>query len=81
MVKYLTFAVPEDYVFDGSGKVKSFSVGAYGLKDLGKDQYVHVETQVGRVSNDFTARNEIGEAMSGDTKSMRTASVFAMAKH
>ena len=58
----------EDYVFDGSGKVKSFSVGAYGLKDLGKDQYVHVETQVGRVSNDFTARNEIGEAMSGDTK-------------
>ena len=59
----------EDYVFDGSGKVKSFSVGAYGLKDLGKDQYVHVETQVGRVSNDFIARNEIGQAMSGDTKS------------
>lgn len=59
----------EDYVFDGSGKVKSFSVGAYGLKDLGKDQYVHVETQVGRVSNEFTALNEIGEAMSGDTKS------------
>ena len=59
----------EDYVFDGSGKVKSFSVGAYGLKDLGKDQYVHVETQVGRVSNDFTARNEIGEAMSGDAES------------
>ena len=59
----------EDYVLDGSGKVKSFSVGAYGLKDLGKDQYVHVETQVGRVSNDFTVRNEIGEAMSGDAKS------------
>lgn len=59
----------EDYVFDGSGKVKSFSVGAYGLKDLGKDQYVYVETQVGRVSNDFTVRNEIGEAMSGDAKS------------
>ena len=59
----------EDYVFDGSGKVKSFSVGTYGLKDLGKDQYVHVETQVGRVSNDFTARNEIGDPMSGDTKS------------
>ena len=59
----------EDYVFDGSGKVKSFSIGAYGLKDLGKDQYVHVETQVGRVSNDFTARNEIGDAMSGNTKS------------
>ena len=59
----------EDYVFDGSGKVKSFSVGAYGLKDLGNDQYVHVETQVGRVSNDFTARNEIGKSMSGDTKS------------
>ena len=59
----------EDYVFDGSGKVKSFSVGAYGLKDLGKDQYVHVETQVGRVSNDFTVHNEIGEAISGDAKS------------
>ena len=59
----------EDYVFDGSGKVKSFSIGAYGLKDLGKDQYIHVETQVGRVSNDFTARNEIGEPMSSDVKS------------
>ena len=59
----------EDYVFDGSGKVKSFSVGAYGLNDLGKDQYVHVETQVGRVSNDFTARNEIGDPMYGDAKS------------
>ena len=59
----------EDYVFNGSGKVKTFSVGAYGLKDLGNDQYVHVETQVGRVSNDFTVRNEIGEAMSGDAKS------------
>ncbi|WP_295836380.1 autotransporter outer membrane beta-barrel domain-containing protein, partial [uncultured Veillonella sp.] len=59
----------EDYVFDGSGKVKSFSVGAYGLKDLGKDQYVHIETQVGRVSNDFTARNEIGDPMYGDAKS------------
>ena len=59
----------EDYVFDGSGKVKSFSVGAYGLKDLGKDQYVHVETQVGRVSNDFTARNEIGDPMYDDAKS------------
>ena len=59
----------EDYVFDGSGKVKSFSVGAYGLKDLGKDQYVHVESQVGRISNEFTARNEIGQAKSGDIKS------------
>ena len=59
----------EDYVFNGSGKVKSFAVGAYGLKDLGKDQYVHVESQVGRISNEFTARNEIGQAKSGDIKS------------
>ena len=59
----------EDYVFNGSGKVKSYAVGAYGLKDLGKDQYVHVESQVGRVSNEFTARNEIGQAKSGDVKS------------
>ncbi len=59
----------EDYVFKGSGKVKSFAVGAYGLKDLGKDQYVHVESQVGRISNEFTARNEIGQAKSGDVKS------------
>ena len=50
----------EDYVFNGSGKVKSYAVGAYGLKDLGKNQYVHVESQVGRISNEFTARNEIG---------------------
>ena len=59
----------EDYVFNGSSKVKSYAVGAYGLKDLGKDQYVHVESQVGRISNEFTARNEIGQAKSGDVKS------------
>ena len=59
----------EDYVFHGSGKVKSYAVGAYGLKDLGKNQYVHVESQVGRISNEFTARNEIGQAKSGDVKS------------
>ena len=59
----------EDYVFNGSGKVKSYAIGAYGLKDLGKDQYVHVESQVGRISNEFTARNEIGQAKSGDVKS------------
>lgn len=59
----------EDYIFNGSGKVKSYAVGAYGLKDLGKDQYVHVESQVGRISNEFTARNEIGQSKSGDVKS------------
>ena len=59
----------EDYVFNGSSKVKSYAVGAYGLKDLGKDQYVHVESQVGRISNEFTARNEISQAKSGDVKS------------
>ena len=59
----------EDYVFNGSGKVKSYAVGAYGLKDIGNDQYVQVESQVGRISNEFTARNEIGQTKSGDVKS------------
>ncbi len=59
----------DDYVFNGSGKEKVFAVGAYGVKDLGKDQYIHLESQVGRVSNAFTARNEIGERLSGETKS------------
>jgi len=58
----------DDYVFNGSGKEKAFAVGAYGVKDLGKDQYIHLESQVGRVSNAFTARNEIGESISGDVK-------------
>ena len=58
----------DDYVFNGSGKEKTFAVGAYGVKDLGKDQYIHLESQVGRVSNVFTARNEIGESISGDAK-------------
>ena len=58
----------DDYVFNGSGKEKAFAVGAYGLKDLGNDQYIHIESQVGRVSNAFTARNEIGESLSGETK-------------
>lgn len=59
----------EDYVFNGSGKVKSYAVGAYGLKDIGNDQYVQVESQAGHISNEFTARNEIGQAKSGDVKS------------
>ena len=58
----------DDYVFNGSGKEKAFAVGAYGVKNLGKDQYIHLESQVGRVSNTFTARNEIGESLSGDVK-------------
>lgn len=58
----------DDYVFNGTGKEKAFAVGAYGLKDLGKDQYIHLESQVGRVSNAFTARNEIGESLSGEAK-------------
>ena len=58
----------DDYVFNGTGKEKAFAVGAYGVKDLGKDQYIHFESQVGRVSNAFTARNEIGESISGDAK-------------
>ena len=58
----------DDYVFNGTGKEKAFAVGAYGVKDLGKDQYIHLESQVGRVSNAFTARNEIGERLSGETK-------------
>ena len=58
----------DDYVFNGSGKEKAFAVGAYGLKDLGLDQYIQLESQVGRVTNTFTARNEIGESLSGETK-------------
>lgn len=58
----------DDYVFNGSGKEKAFAVGAYGLKDLGNNQYIHIESQVGRTTNDFTVRNEIGESLSGETK-------------
>ena len=58
----------DDYVSNGSGKEKAFAVGAYGLKDLGRDQYIQLESQVGRVTNTFTTRNEIGESLSGETK-------------
>ena len=58
----------DDYVFNGTGKEKAFAVGAYSLKDLGNNQYIHIESQVGRASNDFTVRNEIGESLSGETK-------------
>ena len=58
----------DDYVFNGTGKEKAFAVGAYGLKNLGNNQYIHIESQVGRASNDFTVRNEIGERLSGETK-------------
>ena len=58
----------DDYVFNGTGKEKAFAVGAYGLKNLGNNQYIHIESQVGRASNDFKVRNEIGESLSGETK-------------
>ena len=58
----------DDYVFNGTGKEKAFAVGVYGLKNLGNNQYIHIESQVGRAYNDFTVRNEIGERLSGETK-------------
>lgn len=58
----------DDYVSNGSGKEKAFAVGAYGLKDLGRDQYIQLESQVGRVTNTFTTHNEIGESLSGEMK-------------
>lgn len=67
----------DDYVFNGSGKEKAFAVGAYGLKDLGRDQYIQLESQVGRVTNTFTARNEINEGISGETK----ANAFTIGAH
>ena len=70
----------DDYVFNGTGKEKAFAVGAYGLKDLGNNQYIHIESQVGRASNDFTVRNEIGEACLARLKLMHTLSVHAMVK-
>ena len=58
----------DDYVFNGSAKKRPFAVGAYGLKDLGRDQYIQLESQVGRVTNISQPRNEIGESLSGETK-------------
>lgn len=57
-----------DFVYGGSGKERAFSVGAYAQKDLGAKTYVQLESKVGRVSNDFTAYNKIGEADRGKTK-------------
>ena len=37
----------DDYIFNGSGKEKAFAVGTYGLKDLGNNQYIHIETIIG----------------------------------
>ena len=36
----------DDYVFNGSGKEKAFAVGAYGLKDLGRDQYIQLDPKL-----------------------------------
>lgn len=53
----------------GSGRERAFMGGIYVTKDIGKDAYVHVETKAGRLSNDFTVYNEIGNALSGKTSS------------
>ena len=63
----------DDYVFNGSGKEKAFAVGVYGLKDFGRDQYIQLESQVGRVTNTFTA-------YLAKRRLMHTLSVLAMVK-
>lgn len=49
----------DDFINHGMGKERSFAIGAYALKQLGHDAYVHVETKAGRVSNDFTVYGEL----------------------
>lgn len=53
----------------GSGKERAFMGGIYATKDIGNDAYVHIETKAGRLSNDFTVYNEVGNALSGKTSS------------
>lgn len=54
------------YLNGGEGKNKLYSVGVYGSKDLGDNQYLDISAKAGRVENEYKVYNIIGQELKGD---------------
>ena len=55
-----------NYKMGSEGENKLYSIGMYGSKDLGNGSYFDVAAKMGKVENDFTARNEVGQELKGE---------------
>lgn len=55
-----------NYKMGSEGEHKLYSIGLYGSKDLGVGSYLDVAAKMGKVENDFTARNEVGQELKGE---------------
>ncbi|WP_251423510.1 autotransporter outer membrane beta-barrel domain-containing protein [Veillonella agrestimuris] len=56
-----------EFLYGGTSDVKSVSLGAYGTKKMG-NAYIDLGASFGRLSNDISVYNEIGERLTADYK-------------
>lgn len=56
-----------EFLYGGISDVKSISLGAYGTKKMG-NAYIDLGARFGRLSNDISVYNEIGERLTADYK-------------
>lgn len=54
-----------DYLLDGSGDNKLYTLGVYVNKDMGDSAYFDAAVKAGHVENDFHVYNEIHEELAG----------------
>ena len=54
-----------NYKMGSTGEHELYGLGMYGTKDLGAGSYLDVVAKLGKVENDFVARNEIGQELRG----------------
>lgn len=54
-----------NYRMGSTGEHELYGLGMYGTKDLGAGSYLDVVAKLGKVENDFVARNEIGQELRG----------------
>lgn len=54
-----------DYILGGKGNNKLYSVGIYGGKSLDNSAYLNFIAKTGKVKNEYTVYNEIGQKLTG----------------
>ena len=56
------------YIYGGSGDDTTYSVSAYGIRELDDGAYVDVAAKIGHIENKFDVKNEIGQRLKGKYK-------------
>ncbi len=64
MVNYQTG--DSNYLLGGEGDNEMYSAGIYGTTEIGNKVYLDVSAKVGRVQNEYSVYNEIGQELKGD---------------